>query len=154
MADNTNVQNMQNMQEQLTNSVAEKKSTYHDLKKFYESHGKARLATQKFNLKDGSGSFVKNGIGFGNTFCGIAMSVNHNRVKDANGETLKDANGKTVWEPNELTELDHKALCLHILSHADEYQVLEDASVTLQDGSNPYSIVPKNSFTDFGEELD
>jgi hypothetical protein len=154
MADNTNVQNLQNLQEQLSNSVAEKKSTYHDLKKFYESHGRARMATQSFKLKDGSGEFTKQGIGFGNTFCGIAMSVNHNRVKDANGETLKDANGKTVWEPNELTELDHKALCLHILSHADEYQVLEDARVTLQDGSNPYSIVPKNSFTDFGEELD
>ena len=153
MADN-NVQNVQDIAAQLSASVAEKKSQYHDLKKFHESHGKARLATQKFNLKDGSGSFVKNGIGFGNTFCGIAMSVNHNRVKDADGNTLKDANGKTVWEDNELTSLDHKALCLHILSHADEYQVLEDARVTLQDGSNPYSIVPKNSFTDFGEELD
>lgn len=153
MADN-NIQNVQDIAAQLTASVAEKKSTYHDLKKFYESHGRARMATQSFKLKDGSGEFIKQGIGFGNTFCGIAMSVNHNRVKDANGETLKDANGKTVWEDNELTSLDHKALCLHILSHADEYQVLEDARVTLQDGSNPYSIVPKNSFTDFGEELD
>lgn len=153
MADN-NIQNVQDIAAQLSATVAEKKSQYYDLKKFHESHGKARMATQTFNLKDGSGSFVKNGIGFGNTFCGIAMSVNHNRVKDANGETLKDANGKTVWEPNELTDLDHKALCLHILSHPDDYQVMEDARVTLQDGSNPYSIVPKNSFTDFGEELD
>ena len=142
------------MQEARSNTVAEKKLKYYNLKDFHASHGKARLATQKFYLKDGSGSFVKNGIGFGNTFVGIAMSVDHNRVKDSNGETLKDSNGKTVWEPNELHYLNHKALCLHILSHEDEYQVLQDTTVYLSDGSNPYLIVPKTIFGEVGDELE